>query len=109
VGGESRREDSATAAGRCGCRNQSAVENLLPFPLLSVIHAGAIDKKAEEFDWRLGTVLFDCGHVDIVDENSNSLAWRRSELSTRFFKLFFNRLLDSVGRGLSRKVYSYTD
>ena len=66
---ESRRK-SRSSSSRWGCRTEHGeLLDVGPEEVWTLVITLVLKHLSEEFDWRLGTELLNCRHVDIVNED----------------------------------------
>lgn len=102
-----RSDVSFTTTWRTHGANEHSVDELTEWMLVvsQVIPSTLIQHLAKNLDRRLSTVLFDLGHVQVIDENDDSLAKAGSEYtSAALFKLVVNDILDLVAVSLGREA-----
>jgi hypothetical protein len=101
---ESWRNLSSSSTGWTeGCQNDDVLyfHELL---ILPVVPSFMIQELSQQLNWRLCSVLFFFGHVQIIHKNNILFANRCPEnTSFNFFQFEVNRILGLVGRSLCRE------
>ena len=73
--------------------------------VLAVIPTTLVHELTKNLDGRLGTVLFDFWHVEIIDEDDSAFRVHRAEVaSATLLKRVVNNVLHLVAVGLRRET-----
>jgi len=100
--------DRATTTGWAHSRNENDIDDRVEglFFAVTLVPAGVVHELTEQFNGRLGTILFLGRHVEIIDEDDVLLAERWAiDTLTSLFEFVIEVILGLISRCLGREAH----